>query len=416
MNCLRPFRQRFAPRIPTRRHWPEVGGSPSSSPQVVYPPPPGKRVRPAPRASRGPCPAWSTGPGPSPRIDAPLGDPRRAEAPKAGRGGLSPLPRRDGPQSPGAQWAGRVSEAGARRRVMVARSRRPQWAYLTNDQGGWDANDSRVGWPRVALVALALVGLSTVATAAPVASEMPLGDTAPPAESTMPLANPTCADSTVGGITVDSAKTTGENIVRFEQHPEPGLPVAVDHQPRRVPGHPGPGRQRLDDLHHMPFTMTLAVGEVDGTTPMTPNETPIFINGMLNGTITGPTSRASPRRSTSTRTTCRRSRSATTSPRSPRSTRSTSRRSPPTAAGPASRAGSRPAVQVPEPASIAVFLVALAGGIGLRRRALARPAAEPSRARAPDRRRDAAAPAAASNEPGTPTPRAGTGAGRRRSR
>lgn len=119
-----------------------------------------------------------------------------------------------------------------------------------------------------------------------------------------------------------------------------------------------------------PFTLALTVGEVNGQTP-NPNDTPIFIDGFINGTITGET------QSDATLT-------FNLDPDNlPRfqvgDFIATITKIDPVDIAPFTTNGGRTsiqgrisAVQIPEPASIAVFLVALAGGLGMRRRALAR--------------------------------------------
>ena len=120
-----------------------------------------------------------------------------------------------------------------------------------------------------------------------------------------------------------------------------------------------------------PFTLAMTVGEVNGGVPEL-NETPIFINGLLNGTISG---------ETQSNVTATFNTSDLPSFKVGDYTITITKLDPVDIA-PFTTNGGRTSIQgrieaqtVPEPASIAVFLVALAGGIGMRRRALARKAA-----------------------------------------
>jgi hypothetical protein len=171
----------------------------------------------------------------------------------------------------------------------------------------------------------------------------------------------------------DSTKVSNGNLLNFN---------GIIQQTVRTPSNFSLGEfQVLPDLganvsttyEDMPFTIALTVGEVNGGTP-DPNDTPNFIEGLLNGTITGETQSsvtASFKLDPDNLPTFRVGDFIATITKiddvdiSPFTTNG----------GRTSIQGRIEAVQIPEPASIAVFLVALAGGLGLRRRALAHKAA-----------------------------------------
>lgn len=190
-----------------------------------------------------------------------------------------------------------------------------------------------------------------------------------PAEAAPVPANPLLRYSTSGTFG-DSATISTGNLLNFN---------GIIQQTVRTPSNVSFGEiQVLPDLganvsttyDNTPFTLAMTVGEVNGETP-SPNDTPIFLEGFLNGTITGETQsnvtltfNLDPENLPTFQvgdyvTTITKIDPVDIAPFT-------------TNGGRTSIQGRIEAVQIPEPASIAVFLVALAGGIGLRRRALAR--------------------------------------------
>ena len=192
------------------------------------------------------------------------------------------------------------------------------------------------------------------------------------------VVNPVIRFSTAGTFG-DPTTMSGGNLVNFNglfQHTVQS-PSNVSFGEFQVLPDLGPDVSTTYD--NTPFTLSMTVGAVNGDSTVTPNETPIFIDGVLNGTITGqeqssvtatfdldpnnlPTFRIGDYVATITKIDPVDIVPSTTNQ------------------GRVSIQGRIDAVlasgqQVPEPASIAVFLAALAGGIGLRRRALARPVA-----------------------------------------
>lgn len=182
-------------------------------------------------------------------------------------------------------------------------------------------------------------------------------------------ASPLLRFSTAGTFN-DTATISGGNLLNFN---------GIIQQTVRAPSFFSFGEiQVLPDLganvsttyDNTPFTLAMTVGEVNGETPGI-NGTPIFIDAVINGTITGETQ----------------SNATLTFNLDPDNLPQfqvddflvTITKLDPVDIAPFTTNGGRTsiqgrieAVQIPEPASIAVFLVALAGGLGLRRRALAR--------------------------------------------
>ncbi len=120
---------------------------------------------------------------------------------------------------------------------------------------------------------------------------------------------------------------------------------------------------------NVPVTFTIDVSLVNGEVPVI-NETPVKLEGVLNGTVNGSNqSNATLTWNTENLPSFRVGDFvATITGLDPVDIAPFS-----TNGGRTSIQGRIEAFQIPEPASIAVFLVALVGGIGLRRRALARP-------------------------------------------
>lgn len=190
---------------------------------------------------------------------------------------------------------------------------------------------------------------------------------APVAEATP--ASPLLKFSSSGTFN-DTSTISGGNLLNFN---------GIIQQTVRTPSNVSFGEfQVLPDLganvsttyDNTPFTLAMTVGEVNGQVPSL-NQTPIFVEGLLNGTITGETQ----------------SNVTATFNLDPENLPTfqvddfivTITKLDPVDIAPFTTNGGRTsiqgrieAVQIPEPASIAVFLVALAGGLGLRRRALAR--------------------------------------------
>ncbi|CAN5658606.1 hypothetical protein BH23PLA1_BH23PLA1_14690 [soil metagenome] len=224
------------------------------------------------------------------------------------------------------------------------------------------------GWagPRVALVALALAVAPTMASGDTIESEVEIGTTA--------MAEPMVTYSTVGGITVSENMITGSNVVGFN---------SIINQSFKAPSFVSLGEFQLisglaagttSTYNDAPFTITIGFDKINGAVPDI-NQTPISIRGLLNGSITGDDQsnlaatwlipeepitfqvgdfvhsitdlnpvNIAPFTTNNGRTTIQ-----------------------------ARITSAEMEMQVPEPASLAVFLVAVAGGIGLhRRRALAR--------------------------------------------
>ncbi|WP_158633721.1 PEP-CTERM sorting domain-containing protein [Tautonia sociabilis] len=219
------------------------------------------------------------------------------------------------------------------------------------------------GWAGLRLAGMALA-FGLVASA-PFASAADIDSTV----SDPVPASPLIRFSTSGTFN-DTSTISNGNLLNFN---------GIIQQTVRTPSNVSLGEfQVLPDLganvstvyDNTPFQLALTVGEVNGETPV-PNQTPIFINGVLNGTITGETQ----------------SNVTATFNLDPENLPTfqignfiaTITKLDPVDIAPFTTNGGRTsiqgrieAVQIPEPASIAVFLVALAGGLGMRRRALAR--------------------------------------------
>lgn len=221
------------------------------------------------------------------------------------------------------------------------------------------------GWAglRVPLAALALG-----AVLAPAVSASPIETT-----TSTPAPRPLLKYSTVGTLTVDSTTVTGDNVIGFNNIVSQDFRSPSTFSLGEFQVIPGLGDDVSVTYNNTPFSITLGVETVDGSVPSV-NETPYTITGKLNGTITGT------KQSTVEAT------FDNIDPANPPSFRvgdfvHTLTKLGPVDIAPFTTNGGRTSiqgrlsstpVQIPEPASLAVFLVAAAGGYGLRRRALAR--------------------------------------------
>jgi hypothetical protein len=103
--------------------------------------------------------------------------------------------------------------------------------------------------------------------------------------SGLPVSASTLMSYTTSG-TIDSTGVTGSSIISFKPLTDasfnsPSFFSLGDFQVAALPA----GQSTTYD--HTPFHITLIVDKADGSVP-SPNDTPIVINGELNGTITGP--------------------------------------------------------------------------------------------------------------------------------
>jgi hypothetical protein len=231
-----------------------------------------------------------------------------------------------------------------------------------------DQEETMRNWFGWAGLRAPMAALALGAVVAPSVSASPV-ETTTTAEPTAIL-RPLLKYSTVGTLSVDSGTVTGDNVIGFNN---------IVSQDFRSPSFfslgefqmiPGLGDDVTVTYNNTPFSITLGVESVDGSIPVI-NQTPVVLTGFLNGTITGP------RQSTLEAT-------FNFDPANPPSFQvgdflHTLTRLGPVDIAPFTTNGGRTSiqgrlesVQVPEPASIAVFLVAAVGGYGLRRRALAR--------------------------------------------
>lgn len=215
---------------------------------------------------------------------------------------------------------------------------------------------------RFPIIALALGALMT-----PAASASPIEST------TTPAAQPLLKYSTVGTLSADPTTVTGTaNVIGFTNITSQDFRSPSTFSLGEFQVIPGLGDDVSVTYNNTPFTISIGVESVDGTTPSV-NQTPYSITGFLNGTITG---------------TKQSSVEATFNidPANPPTFRvgdftHTLSNLGPVDIAPFTTNGGRTSiqgrlssapVQVPEPASLAVFVVAAIGGYGLRRRALAR--------------------------------------------
>jgi len=213
---------------------------------------------------------------------------------------------------------------------------------------------------RIAALALALGGLG-----ASTASADPIDSTS----SDKPLIQ----YNTVGTLTVDESTVTGENVIGFNNIVGQTFNAPSFVSLGEIQVIPGLGDAVTATYDNTPFSLTLGVEQVNGATP-DPNETPIVLSGTLDGTITG---------STQSNVTLEWDLDPDDLPSFQIGDYvATITELDPVAIAPFTTNGGRTSIQgrieaqpIPEPASIAVFLAALVGGIGLRRRAMARPAA-----------------------------------------